>query len=201
MAAPPANSSLLAALSVRRVSRGADGYVACIDLVARDLNELVTSVKRFAQTWDLSEIGALRYVYARRSEARADQTLVLTVWADSSLNLRSLIASSDAEGEDLPGVPVPEGSRRVFSAHERGRPSRVAVYVAPGLNPLHLLRQYRRRFAAHGWTIIERHPTEIVEVDGTLLLAAERPDRMVTILARIGEHGTTTLILLEAEAL
>jgi hypothetical protein len=194
-----AASSLLAALSVKTVSRGDEGYVACIDLVAADLETLVTSAHRFAETWDLSDIGAPRYVYAKSSEARADHTLVLTAWADGSLNLKSLVANEEAEGRDLPGIPAPKGARRVLFVEERDGPSRVVVYSTSRSSPLELFRQYRRHFAAHGWKLIERHPAEIVQIKGTLLLAAESVPRTVMMLARAGENGATTLILLEAK--
>jgi len=192
----------LNALATRSVVRREQGYVACLSIEAADLETFAHRVERFATSGDLSELGALRYAYARRSEESRARTLLLTLWADGPVNLRNLLPASggDAGGEDLPGAPRPARARRVLSFHEPSGSSRIVVYVATDVTLAHAAQDYRAELVSHGWKLIERNPGRAFEIDGTLMVAAERGPSMITALTQSAPDGRTVLILLQSEA-
>jgi len=186
-------------------ARNADaGYVACLDLGAgpRDLVALANGFVRFAATGDLREVGVLRYVFARRASAQSgSKTFVLTISADSELNLHKIVpeGDSDAAGRDLIGVPRPSDSQRVLSAWEVDQPSGLVLYRVSATAPEKLESFYRTELSRLGWQIIERNPGESIEIDGVRMLSAERNDRVLTILSRPGEEGKVLLTILASE--
>jgi len=58
---------------------------------------------------------------------------------------------------------------------------------------------YRTRLPRNGWTIVERHPSESIQVDGTHMLSAEQDNRLVTVLSHPGEASQTVLTILASE--
>ena len=192
----------IASAASRRAESPDQGYVACVDLKTTDLDGLARSAIRFASSWDLSELGAFRYAYARRSSQDEEKTFVLTVWSDGSLNLAKLLPrpTGDADGTGVEGVPAPRPSRRILSVHEELRPSRVVVYSVPGLVAEELSRSYRAHFVAHGWALVERDKDEALQVEGKQLVAAEREGRLVTVVAHPAGQRSTNLTILESEA-
>jgi len=185
--------------ATRKGVRDSDGYVACIDLAVTGLETIVRKFSRFSETWDLSELGPIRYVYARRAEARPSRdTFVLTLWTEGSLDLSHLlpIAGDDAPGSDLPGVPRPSGAQRILSAKEDGEDAGVFIYLSGSASPGDIERTYRRRLPQLGWTIVERSPGESVQVSGIRMLSAEKGPRLVTLLASTEASGRTMTTIL-----
>lgn|SRR6478735_963866 len=85
------------------------------------------ALRRFSATRDLSAFGRLRYSFAETEGSGS--TRVVTLWADTGLNLSALFpASGDARGSDSPVVPRPPSARRTLSASAEGRPFSVRSY-------------------------------------------------------------------------
>ncbi|MBT8470838.1 MAG: hypothetical protein HKN10_01625 [Myxococcales bacterium] len=186
-------------------ARGKDaGHVVCLDMgdAPRDLRSLANGFVRFSETGDIGALGGLRYMRARRvSGAPVEQTLVLTVWADSPFNLFQMLPADDADagGSDVPAVPRPRSSQRLLSAWEAGSPSGFVVYRVPNQSGADLVSFYRDELSASGWTIIERHPSESIAIDDVRMISAERGKRMVTVLTRSTDASDTVLSILISE--
>ena len=181
-----------------------DGYVACLDMGdgPQDLGMLANRVLRFAKNGDLQEVGDLRYVRARRvMSSSGDKTFLLTMWADSAVNLYRMLprAGADAVGRDLDGVPRPPGSQRILSAWEARQPSGVVIYRVVAKSAEELESFYRIELPRNGWRIIERHPSESIEIDGIHMISAGKDHRLVTVLSRTGETSHTVLTILASE--
>jgi hypothetical protein len=198
-------SSSLSAISAQSNRSQSNGYVACMDMgsVPQDLGALAERFVRFARTWDLQEIGGLRYAYARRHVASSGQrTFVLTMWADSAFDLRRVLplGNADAEGHDMLGLPRPLGAQRILSAWEADRPSGVYVYLARGRTMADLESFYRKELPKHGWTIIERHAGESIRIDDVRMLSARKGEDLVTVLSHVSGARQIVLTLLASEA-
>jgi hypothetical protein len=74
------------------------------------------------------------------------------------------------------------------------------VYVATDVTLAHAAQDYRAELVSHGWKLIERNPGRAFEIDGTLMVAAERGPSMITALTQSAPDGRTVLILLQSEA-
>jgi len=180
------------------------GYVACLDVgdASSDLGALAHRLLRFSETGELRELGDPRYILARRVGSPAKETtFLLTMWAESAFNLYDMLPRSgaDAAGHDLVGVPRPPGSQRILSAWEARRPSGVVVYRVGARSAQELESFYRSELRGNGWTIIERSPSESIQIDGTRMLSAEKDNRLVTVLARSIEASHAVLTLLASE--
>lgn len=198
------DAGLAERLSVQSARTEDAGHVACLDMgdAPRDLHSLARRFVRFSKTGNLNELGAFRYVSASRvSDISGDYTFILTVWADSSLNLFRMLPADglDAGGSDIPKVPRPPGSHRILSAWEIGAPSGIVVYRVPGESAADLESFYRSELSANGWKIIERHPSESIVIGDIRTLSAEQGNRTVTVLARSTEPSATVLSILISE--
>jgi hypothetical protein len=91
------------------------------------LTNLLAALRRFSTSRDLSEFGRLRYSFAESTDTGV--TRVVTLWADTGLNLSTLFpATGDASGSDSPVAPRPPGARRTLSASAEGLPFSVRSY-------------------------------------------------------------------------
>ena len=78
----------------------------------------LAALRRFSTTRDLSSFGRLRYSFAEVTEH--ESTRVVTLWADTGLNLPTLFPKTgDANGDDSAVVPRPPGARRERVARRR----------------------------------------------------------------------------------
>jgi hypothetical protein len=128
------------------------GVIGCVDtdqpLQVTTLAERLSAV---ARTGDLGELGALRFVFVRRTKST---TTALVLWSAGSLPfLHAFPKTGDAPGHDLDGVARPSGSRRLLSAAEHGAPYQLVMYevpVAAGSDPLAV---YARELERAGFTV------------------------------------------------
>jgi hypothetical protein len=195
-------AAFIASLATRSRSTDRDGYVACVETRAGDIESLAERLVRFSKTWDLADVGPLRYAYATRASERPDeQTFLLTMWADASIELRDLLplGTSDAKGTDLLDVPRPPSSQRILSATEVSAPSGVYVYLTHGVRGSELTQVYRRALSQRGWNILERNPHESIEVDDVLILSAEKGGRTLSVLVRAEAASPAVVTLLVSE--
>lgn len=180
------------------------GYVACVDMgdAPQDLRSLAERFVRFSETGDLRQLGEIRYAHARRlASATGEKTFVFTMWADSDFDLHRMLpgATTDAAGHDFDGLPRPPGSQRVLSAWEAQQPSGVFVYRVASKSAAELESFYRRELSKNGWAVIERNPSESIEIDGIHMISAEQGNRLVTVLSHRGEASQTVLTILVSE--
>jgi len=192
------------AMATQTARNDSAGYVACLDMgdAPLDLGALANRFLRFSKTGDLREVGEPRYVLARRVTSSAgDKTFLLTMWTNSAFNLYRMLPrpGADAAGRDLVGVPRPPGSQRILSAWEARRPSGVLVYRVVAKSAAEIESFYRTELPRNGWSIIERNPSESIQIDGTHMLSAEKDNRVVTVLSRSGEASQTVLTILASE--
>jgi len=195
---------VLRAMTTQAAHNDRSGYVACLDMgdAPRAFESIGRRFLRFASSGDLSEVGSLRYVFARRADASSEnETFVFTMWADSGFNVSRILPAegTDAEGFDLAGLPRLPGSQRILSAWEPGQPSGVTVYRVAASSAREAESFYRSELPKNGWTIIERHASESVEIDGAHVLSAEREGRAITIVSHTGEDSHTVLTVLASE--
>jgi len=195
---------VLPAMTTQAAHNDRSGYVACLDMgdAPRAFESLGHRFLRFTSSGDLSEVGSLRYVFASRAEASSgNKTFVFTMWVDSGFDVSRILPAegTDAEGSDLVGVPRLPSSQRILFAWESGQPSGVTVYRVAASSAREVESFYRSELPKNGWTIIERHASESVEIDGAHVLSAEREGRAITIVSHTGEDSQTFLTVLASE--
>jgi hypothetical protein len=194
---------LIASLATRSGSTDRDGYVACLETEVSDLETLVERLVSFSRTWDLADVGPLRYAYASRSTERPeDQTFLLTMWAEASIRIRDFlpVGQNDAKGTDLADVPRPPNAQRILSATEASAPSGVYVYLVEAAAPAELTRMYRRALLAWEWDIVERNPEEAMSLNGVRILSANKEGRTLSVLTHAGDSLASVVTLLVSEA-
>ncbi len=174
------DSSLLDA-SFRQVSEK-QGVLACMDTGGRlDVGELAARLLRLQQSGDLAELGALRYVLARRSR---DTTTLLVLWTEGHARIVDFLPKQgDAAGHDLRDWPRAPRTRRLLSALEHGQPYAMTVHEAADQSPEGVLGWYRRTLVTAGWAITEQ--------EGGLL--ARRGERSVLLQVRAGRSGKAVI--------
>jgi hypothetical protein len=166
---------------VQRVESESQGALACLDTGgALSLDELAARFADFGKTGDVSAIGALRYVLARRV---AGKTAVLLLWTDGALRVASAFpAQGDAPGVDPADIPRPDGTRRLLSSWESGEPYSINVYASER-TPQVLLDVYRTELEQAGFAL--HRPNAAAET--TLL--AERGARTIVVRASAARKG------------
>jgi hypothetical protein len=167
------------------------GFLGCLDLGAQRLepSELLARARRFSAEADVAELGALRFVWARR-EPRA--TRYVAVWSDGPLPLaRAFPATGDAPGVDAAGLPRPADSRRVLSAWAIDAQPLLVAYEQRAPLPT-ALSSYAIALRAAGQRVRVGPP----EADGSRWLIAERGDAVHAVIA--SSRGTGTLIAITA---
>jgi hypothetical protein len=146
------------------------GVLACIDTGGPlSVPELTTRLKDFARTGNLSSVGRLRYVLARREKS---VTSILALWTDGDAPILHLFPKAgDAPGRDIPDVPRPENSERVLSAWQPGVPYALTVYRSRGSSIPALSHWYEAQLTQHGWRVIPaRAPDTLIAQQGTRTL-------------------------------
>ena len=143
-------------------------------------------VKRFAETGDLSEFGALSYV---RAERHGDKTLVRSLWSEGRLAITSVFpAEGDAPGADLLDVPRPLGATRILSARIEGTERRVVGYDT-GRSLAELNDFYGRELQRRGWKELDLGAKE--PLDARPARAFEREHRRALLALTATAHGTS----------
>jgi hypothetical protein len=170
------DTSLLDA-SFRQTSEK-QGVMACLDANGPlEVGELAGRLSRLQRSGDLAELGALRYVVARRSR---DTTTLLVLWTESHARIIDFLPKQDdAAGHDLRDWPRAPRTRRLLSALEHGQPYAMTVHEAADQSPESILGWYRTALRAAGWSFTEQ--------EGGLL--ARRGERSVLLQVRASRSG------------
>lgn len=109
----------------------------------------LSALRRFSTSRDLTAFGRLRYSFAETTDHEG--TRVVTLWADTGLNLTNLFPKSgDAPGSDSSFVARPPGARRTLSASAEGLPFSVHIYESS--DPLDVTQRfYDTWMGEHGY--------------------------------------------------
>jgi hypothetical protein len=180
----------------------AEGAVICFTKTSQSKATFSEAVHTFAQTGELGALGAVRYVYARKSEK--GNTLVLTAWTDEQFNLKSFMGdkTKDCAGEDFAGLPRPKDSIRVISGRVEDTPFGVNIYRSKN-TPGEVATAFDAKLTGEGWTALDpelenkdpsdkHHPVgRIYEKDGVVLTMASHlePDSTFTTMGLAGVTG------------
>lgn len=171
---------------VYRHETSGQGVLACID-TGRPLalKELTERLGTLTKTGDLSALGHLRYVLAKRE---GEVTSLLVLWTDGSAPvLRMFPKTGDAPGRDVPDVPRPEKARRLLSAADLGAPYSITVYRSSS-SPEALQRWYVEALAKGAWRVTEVNASTLV---------ARRGERHIVVRTRLAREGQTTASIVE----
>lgn len=129
-----------------------DGVVACaVTNPANGKRRFWDGMAAFAESWDLADLGLLRYAYVRKLES--GRSHVLTAWTDGSFKVTAMVPpteGADAPGADSPVVPRPPSSVRYLSASAEGRPHGIRVYESR-VPAKEILAGYEKDLTAKGF--------------------------------------------------
>jgi hypothetical protein len=151
-------------LGTIREERKDEAFIACLERrPGNGLTDAVKSLRAFAATGDLHEIGNLRYVYARPTET--GKVHVLSTVTEGSFNLYRILGKDAAEpaGSDPPGAPRPPGSRRVLSAELDGSMFGAHMFSV-SQPPEDVLQFYDRELPSRGWSRLAGHGDLAIEI-------------------------------------
>jgi hypothetical protein len=192
--------SLLQWLATRGAASDTNGYVACVDLVGDDFESFARGAESFGKTWDIHDLGSLRYVYLTSDSVDAQRTLVFAMWSDGPLDMAAFVPtdSRDAPGRDLDEVPRPINARRVLSMSFDG--SQMAVYRVPDTSPQSQARWYRSALRSHAWNVIPAGDGGPVSSRGHHLLVGERGVSTASIVLSRTDGGATIVAAFRMEA-
>jgi hypothetical protein len=128
------------------------GYVACLTLGPARVGpeDLLRRARAFLSTGDLSKVGDLRFVWARRE---GDITSYVAIYTEGPVPLLSMFPSTgDAPGIDLPGPPRPAHSRRILSTWQQDAAPMLVSYRVTGRVD-EVEAAYRAQLAHAGYTL------------------------------------------------
>ncbi|MDB4942704.1 MAG: hypothetical protein JWP97_2238 [Labilithrix sp.] len=190
---------------VMRSGTGKEGIVVCFTKTAKSKQSIGEAAKSFAETGDLGQMGAARYVYAKTTDR--GNTHVLTAWTDDTFSIFELVGdeSKDVTGADFGGeIPRVPDSRRAFSVRMEDSPFGLNVYQNTE-EPGKIVKYYDDTLQAKGWTAIDpeiakREPgtpgvARVYEKDNVVLTVAASPvsadakDGTFTVLGLSGTNG------------
>jgi hypothetical protein len=175
------------------------GDVTCLTRAEVDLKSPTNSgflarLERFADTWELGQLGEAHYLHASR-EAGSDKTTILYVRSLGRLQLSNLFpeGGGDAPGRDSPDIPRPPGSVRTLSTRIDRTGDGFYSYESPEAAPS-VLAFYDRQLSA-GW---EKMQLGEQDPETQLSRAYARDSRAtyVVVEPRAGGGSDVALILL-----
>lgn len=108
----------------------ASGHVACLKggRNRTSVSEFVAQLTEFVKTFDLSQLGEMRYAVARR-DGKTGKTHVLSMWTEGRFVVPEMFpADRDAPGSDSSVLPRPPSSIRVLSAELPEQPYALRMY-------------------------------------------------------------------------
>jgi hypothetical protein len=164
-----------------------EGVLACLDTGGPlDVETLTQRLGHAARTGDLSQLGELRYMLARRE---GEKTTALLLWTVGPAQLFSAFPpSGDAPGVDPENCPRQTGSRRLLSAREHGEPYSTTVYTTEAADPAAVERWYQTALTGKGW--------RVRQVKGAVLLA-EQDSRRLMVQVNRAKSGHVTATVFE----
>lgn len=146
----PVEGRLTPEAGVLRRDNDREGLLVCLVRSPGDRVTLEQRWARFHHSLELSEIGLLRYVYARRTTSGRTQLFV--AWTDGPFRLGALFAEdgADAPGDDLRDGARPLSSARLLTARIEGTEHATRIY-ASDLAPEAVLGAFDRDMQGRSW--------------------------------------------------
>lgn len=188
---------------MRRMVNDGEGTSACL---AQTGNQGIAGFFRrageFVETGDLTRIGSLRYVFARKS---GEGSHTILVWSERGFNPQTMFP----EGQDAPGRDIPDGVRppaslRVLHAEVAQANHAIAIYESRE-SPEGVLQFYRSELAKDGWTSPPLYvkndqavegpgPTRAFVKNGAgiVVYAEASAGRTLVSVVQLGSRGTAT---------
>jgi hypothetical protein len=176
---------------VLRSEQPGSGYLGCLDLgpAALSAKALGERLQAFAATFDLAQLGDLRFVWVR---AEADGTAYAAVWSEGPVRLPQMFpARGDVPGFDPNAFPRPPRSRRVLSAWQEQEAPIVTAYRAE-LSSAELHARYRSALIDGGFAVREGRGRS----RGQRWLVAARADSSTAVLIRAEGDARSSATLL-----
>lgn len=138
-------------LGIFREERGNEASIACIERPNGDgIASVAHSLKAFARSGDLREVGNMRYAYVRRTDD-GKKVSVISSFTEGSFRLYDVVGKGRSEptGDDPPATPRPPRSRREMSA---AIDAQYGAYVfESGAEPGEILAFYDAELPKAGW--------------------------------------------------
>lgn len=174
------------------------GQVACL---AREgdgggIRAFLDRVADFTEHGDVSKLGEMRYVVARRPEG-ATSTLVLVMWTEGSFKLPAMFPKTgDAPGRDSHVVPRPPDSVRVLTAEVGAHPYALRMYDTERSHR-EVLASYEQVMKDRGFTRYEL-PKQHADLDLNQFVGAYAKDSGgVVVVVNDTPEGKTGVSLIE----
>ncbi len=144
----PAGKGVPGYLTVRKEA-GDRSFVFCMapdhELTAKEKLFRLRDVSDFG---NFGRLGDVRYISVMQE---AGGSTVTSMWTHGDFNVNTMFPKvGDSPGEDLGGVPRPDGARRVLTGHIVGAPYGVNVYEVQGL-PAVALSAVDAKLQGMGW--------------------------------------------------
>lgn len=133
-----------------------EGLIVCLVSDERQvgLSRFLERARITAETGDISRVGQVRYLYARRNPNGG--TDVVTVNTIGDFNVKRLFSTvGDVTGSDLPDIPRPAGSTRTLFVELGNSPFAIRSYTTAAVTPARALAGYRQSLPASGWQVLD----------------------------------------------
>jgi hypothetical protein len=149
--------------------------------------KMYARVADFAKSGDLSKIGHVRYVLAKK--AHGGGAHVVALWTEGTLDVKKMFPESgDSPGSDVPNVMRPPNARRVLTAYAEGTPYAVRTYES-AVKGEAILKQYDDVMPKTGWMT---YPDAVAAVPYARTYSKDGLDVTVT----VQDDGERTLVSL-----
>lgn len=185
-----------------RFTTDTEGMLVCFDAGRQptDYAQFIQRMIRSVESGNLTGSADFRYVYATRPNPNSTATHVVGFWTENSaLNVQQMFPSSgDAQGRSVPGLPRPQGLRRVLAAYEHGTPFSYSTFVGRTSSAA-IEAQLRRDMVAAGWQVLVGNRSAMSLRPGEHLLSFER-GRESVMFHVTHERGQTSVVQLSEEA-
>jgi hypothetical protein len=184
-------------LSILRNDSAEEGHLACLAQPGRErgLSAFLERAGDFVASGDLSRLGDVRYVAARKLEN--GKTHVIAVWSEGEFRIGALFPEAgDAPGSDLPDVPRPPDATRQLCATAAGRAFGLRLYDSA--RPRHeVLAFYERELPSRGWDPLPTGLEAGKLRDGTSVRAFSRAGHVVAFGIGETDAGKTGISLID----
>jgi hypothetical protein len=196
------NAEALAGMSssgVMRAGSPTEGTVLCFVKTEHSKTGVGEAFKSLAETGELGAVGDLRYVWAKQGPS--GNTTVLTAWTDDHFNIAELNPAEgrEAHGADLPNLPRPPDSTRMFAAQVEGTPFGLNVYRGKQ-GPAKVIDFYDQAMKERGWLVIDPEMDKWMaqqgetNTEGAIGRLYEHDGVVLTLAAHLEEGDTITTL-------
>jgi hypothetical protein len=189
----------MSSTGVMRAGSLTEGTVLCFVKGEHAKPSIREAFKSLAETGELGAVGNLRYVWAKQGES--GNTTVLTAWTDDNFNLADLVPEEgkEARGTDLPNLPRPPDSNRLFAAQVEGTPFGLNVYRGKQ-GPAKVIDFYDQAMKERGWLVIDPEMDKWMaqqgetNTEGAIGRLYEHDGVVLTLAAHLEEGDTITTL-------